>query len=150
MCKLRVSMMPQDCHKTFFNITTSLIEKSTDTKLLRTVTKIVDDWIRNRVLGYTWFNIFFSMIFPAMLAQLCVRSHCSSLAWWLSTRKDFLMIPSCCQCSWTPCCMPSSQCYMTCPLVVRSVSGTTISVKQNWQPNWSLPSFVDCATHKFK
>ena len=35
---------------------TSLIEKSTDIKLLRTVTKIVDDWVRNRVssfLGYS-------------------------------------------------------------------------------------------------
>ena len=49
MCKLRVSMMPQDCRKMFFSVISSLIEKSPDAKLLKTITKIVDDWIKNRV-----------------------------------------------------------------------------------------------------
>lgn len=49
MCKLRVNMMPQDCRKAFFNLLTSLIEKSTDVKLLKSIAKIVDDWVKNRV-----------------------------------------------------------------------------------------------------
>lgn len=49
MCKLRVPMMAQDCRKLFFSVLTSLIEKSSDSKLLKTITRIVDDWIRNRV-----------------------------------------------------------------------------------------------------
>ncbi len=42
-------MMPQECRKVYFNILSSLIEKSPDTKLLKILTRIVDDWIRNRV-----------------------------------------------------------------------------------------------------
>lgn len=49
MCKLRVTMMPQDCRKMFFNILTSLIEKSTDVKLLKSIARVVDDWVKNRV-----------------------------------------------------------------------------------------------------
>lgn len=49
MCKLRVTAMPQDCRKAFFNILTSLIEKSTDLKLLKAIARTVDDWIKNRV-----------------------------------------------------------------------------------------------------
>ena len=41
--------MPQDCRKAFFNILTSLIEKSTDLKLLKAIARTVDDWIKNRV-----------------------------------------------------------------------------------------------------
>ena len=45
MMRSRVSMMQQDTRKLFFNILTSLIEKSTDTKLLRSLTKIVEEWV---------------------------------------------------------------------------------------------------------
>ncbi|XP_019851030.1 PREDICTED: transformation/transcription domain-associated protein [Amphimedon queenslandica] len=48
MCKLRVTAMPQDCRKAFFNILTSLIEKSTDIKLLKSIARTVDDWVKNR------------------------------------------------------------------------------------------------------
>ncbi len=41
--------MPPDARKAFMNIMTSLIEKSPDPKLLKTLTKIVDEWIRLKV-----------------------------------------------------------------------------------------------------
>ena len=53
LSKLRVSMMPQECRKVYFNILTSLIEKSSDSKLLKILTRIIDDWIRNRVYIHT-------------------------------------------------------------------------------------------------
>ena len=41
--------MPTDARKAFINILTSLIEKSPDSKLLKTLTKIVEDWIKPKV-----------------------------------------------------------------------------------------------------
>ena len=43
--------MAQDTRKTFINVMTSLIEKSPDAKVLKTLTKIVDDWVRVKVCG---------------------------------------------------------------------------------------------------
>ncbi|KAL5497639.1 hypothetical protein EMCRGX_G014148 [Ephydatia muelleri] len=48
MMKSRVSIMQQETRKLFFNILTSLIEKSTDTKLLRSLTKIVEEWVTSK------------------------------------------------------------------------------------------------------
>ena len=41
--------MAPDTRKAFINIMTSLIEKSQDPKLLKTLTKIVDEWVRVKV-----------------------------------------------------------------------------------------------------
>ena len=49
MCKTRISMMPQESRKAFINIMTNVIEKSTDTKLLRVITKIVEEWVKSKV-----------------------------------------------------------------------------------------------------
>jgi len=51
LCKSRVHSMPSDVRKSFMNILTSLIEKSLDPKLLKTLTKIVDEWVRGKVRG---------------------------------------------------------------------------------------------------
>ena len=49
MCKTRISMMPQESRKAFINIMTTLIEKSSDSKLLRVITKIVEEWVKSKV-----------------------------------------------------------------------------------------------------
>ena len=49
MCKTRMSMMPQESRKAFINIMTNLIEKSSDAKLLRVITKIVEEWVKSKV-----------------------------------------------------------------------------------------------------
>ena len=49
MCKTRMSVMTQDARKGFVNIMTSLIEKSTDVKLLKVLTKIVEEWVKSKV-----------------------------------------------------------------------------------------------------
>ena len=49
MCKWRVTALPQDSRKAFTNILVSLIEKSPDPKLLKVLTKIVDDWVKPKV-----------------------------------------------------------------------------------------------------
>ena len=49
MCKTRISMMPQESRKAFINIMTNLIEKSSDAKLLRVITKIVEEWVKSKV-----------------------------------------------------------------------------------------------------
>ena len=41
--------MAPDTRKAFINIMTSLIEKSPDPKLLKTLTKIVDEWVKVKV-----------------------------------------------------------------------------------------------------
>ena len=41
--------MPSDVRKSFMNVLTSLIEKSLDPKLLKTLTKIVEEWVRGKV-----------------------------------------------------------------------------------------------------
>ena len=41
--------MAPDTRKAFINVMTSLVEKSTDPKLLKTLTKIVDEWVRGKV-----------------------------------------------------------------------------------------------------
>ncbi|XP_064401908.1 transformation/transcription domain-associated protein-like isoform X2 [Halichondria panicea] len=46
MIKTRLSVMPQDTRKAFLNILTSLIEKSPDPKLLKVVTKMVEEWVK--------------------------------------------------------------------------------------------------------
>ena len=51
MCKTRVNVMTQDSRKAFMSILTSLIEKSPDTKLLRILTKIVEEWVKAKVGG---------------------------------------------------------------------------------------------------
>ena len=42
-------MMPQESRKAFINIMTNLIEKSSDAKLLRVITKIVEEWVKSKV-----------------------------------------------------------------------------------------------------
>ena len=54
MCKTRINVMTQDSRKAFMSILTSLIEKSPDTKLLRILTKIVEEWVKAKVGG--WVN----------------------------------------------------------------------------------------------
>lgn len=49
LCKTRVGMMTQDSRKALMNILTSLIEKSPDPKLLRVLTKIVEEWVKAKV-----------------------------------------------------------------------------------------------------
>jgi len=49
LCKSRGHVMPSDVRKSFMNVLTSLIEKSLDPKLLKTLTKIVDEWVRGKV-----------------------------------------------------------------------------------------------------
>ena len=49
MIKTRLSVMPQDTRKAFLNILTSLIEKSPDPKLLKVVTKMVEEWVKAKV-----------------------------------------------------------------------------------------------------
>ena len=49
MCKTRMSMMPQESRKAFINIMTILIEKTSDSKLLRVITKIVEEWVKSKV-----------------------------------------------------------------------------------------------------
>lgn len=49
MCKTRISVMPQESRKAFINIMTNLIEKSSDAKLLRVITKIVEEWVKSKV-----------------------------------------------------------------------------------------------------
>ena len=49
MCKSRVTIMAQDSRKVFINILTSLIEKSPDSKLLKVLTKIVEEWVKSKV-----------------------------------------------------------------------------------------------------
>lgn len=41
--------MAPDTRKAFINIMTSLVEKSQDPKLLKTLTKIVDEWVKGKV-----------------------------------------------------------------------------------------------------
>ena len=53
MVKTRLPVMPQDTRKSFLNVLTSLIEKSPDTKLLRVVTKMVDEWVKAKVGVWT-------------------------------------------------------------------------------------------------
>ena len=57
MCKTRVSVMTQDSRKAFVSILTSLIEKSPDTKLLRMLTKIVEEWVKAKVETCGWSRI---------------------------------------------------------------------------------------------
>ena len=52
LCKARIHAMAPDIRKAFINIMTSLIEKSPDPKLLKTLTKIVDEWVRGKVSVY--------------------------------------------------------------------------------------------------
>ncbi len=49
MCKSRVTAMAQDARKAFISILTSLVEKSPDPKLLKVLTKIVEEWIKSKV-----------------------------------------------------------------------------------------------------
>lgn len=49
MVKTRLPVMPQDTRKSFLNVLTSLIEKSPDPKLLRVVTKMVEEWVKSKV-----------------------------------------------------------------------------------------------------
>lgn len=49
MCKTRLPVMVQETRKAFVNILTSLIEKSPDSKLLKIITKIVEDWVKSKV-----------------------------------------------------------------------------------------------------
>ena len=47
--------MAPDTRKAFINIMTSLVEKSQDPKLLKTLTKIVDEWVKGKVSdGWRW------------------------------------------------------------------------------------------------
>ena len=93
--------MPQDCRKMFFSVVSSLIEKSPDAKLLKTITRIVDDWVKNRVseIWTQWVvNLLTfcpllttSMIIPLTLVPVFVRKPYFSLAWWRSMKRDFQM-----------------------------------------------------------
>ena len=58
MCKTRMSMMPQESRKAFINIMTNLIEKSSDAKLLRVITKIVEEWVKSKVHTYTYYRLY--------------------------------------------------------------------------------------------
>ncbi len=49
MVKTRLPVMAQDTRKAFLNVLTSLIEKSPDPKLLRVVTKMVEEWVKAKV-----------------------------------------------------------------------------------------------------
>ena len=55
MCKTRMSMIPQESRKAFINIMTNLIEKSSDAKLLRVITKIVEEWVKLKVHTYIYY-----------------------------------------------------------------------------------------------
>jgi len=41
--------MAQETRKAFLNVLTSLIEKSPDPKLLKVVTRMVDEWVKAKV-----------------------------------------------------------------------------------------------------
>ena len=76
MCKTRISMMPQESRKAFINIMTNLIEKSSDAKLLRVITKIVEEWVKSKV----------SII-------LCTHVYlyaCTSRVLWLKVRVEYM------------------------------------------------------------
>ncbi|XP_074624680.1 transformation/transcription domain-associated protein-like isoform X2 [Acropora palmata] len=49
----RLGVMSADVRKLFFFILTTLIEKSPDVKLLRAITKIVEDWIKTKLTQLT-------------------------------------------------------------------------------------------------
>ncbi|XP_015774341.1 PREDICTED: transformation/transcription domain-associated protein-like [Acropora digitifera] len=49
----RLGVMSADIRKLFFFILTTLIEKSPDVKLLRAITKIVEDWIKTKLTQLT-------------------------------------------------------------------------------------------------
>lgn len=51
LCRSCVHAMLTDVRKAFMNVLTSLIEKSSDPKLLKMLTKIVDEWVRGKVSG---------------------------------------------------------------------------------------------------
>lgn len=49
LVKNRIGVMVQDMRKTFFSsILLSLIEKSPDVKILKAITKMVEDWVKNK------------------------------------------------------------------------------------------------------
>lgn len=49
LVKNRIGVMTQEMRKAFFqNILISLIEKSADSKVLRAITKMVEDWVKNK------------------------------------------------------------------------------------------------------
>ena len=75
MCKTRMSMMPQESRKAFINIMTNLIEKSSDAKLLRVITKIVEEWVKSKV--HT--SIYMYMYSRTSLLQ--IRSGQLSVSW---------------------------------------------------------------------
>ncbi|XP_068742186.1 transformation/transcription domain-associated protein-like isoform X1 [Montipora capricornis] len=49
----RLGVMTADIRKHFFFILTTLIEKSPDSKLLRAITKIVEDWVKTKLIQLT-------------------------------------------------------------------------------------------------
>ncbi|XP_048580263.1 transformation/transcription domain-associated protein isoform X2 [Nematostella vectensis] len=53
LIKNRLGIMSPEVRKLFFFIITTLIEKSPDSKLLRAITKIVEDWIKTKVTQLT-------------------------------------------------------------------------------------------------
>ncbi len=62
MVKSRVTMMAPESRKAFISILTSLIEKSPDPKLLKVLTKIVEEWVKSKVSYYklVWLIIMLS------------------------------------------------------------------------------------------
>ena len=50
LVKNRVGVMSQEMRKSFIgNILAGLIEKTNDSKVMRAITKMVEDWIKNKV-----------------------------------------------------------------------------------------------------
>ena len=70
MCKTRVSVMTQDSRKAFVSILTSLIEKSPDTKLLRMLTKIVEEWVKAKVEACGWSRISLEQLYMYVYGML--------------------------------------------------------------------------------
>jgi transformation/transcription domain-associated protein len=51
LVKTRMTAMHGDMHKIFLTVLTTLIEKSPETKLLKALTSMVDDWMRTKTTG---------------------------------------------------------------------------------------------------
>jgi hypothetical protein len=78
MCKMRISLMPQESRKAFISIMTNLIEKSSDAKLLRVITKIVEEWVKSKVCTmymymymYVHVHCHICFIYTTMIVHAC-------------------------------------------------------------------------------
>jgi len=56
LAKTRLSAMHGDMRKVFLTILTTLIEKSPEAKLLKAMIKMVDEWVRTKVVSYYKFS----------------------------------------------------------------------------------------------